>query len=435
MYNNKKILVEGIDKIGIAVAKLLAPDNHILLTDTKCDDEKLIQELENLGINVVITKNQAKLLNEKYDYLIKNLEISNGNDIVKKAETLNIPIVNEMQVAYTFLPQKVNVVGITGSNGKATIAHLTYEILKLAEMPVKIADNINTPLSSIIKQIKPNDILLLEISSHQFLKKSNTNINVLTNLNPVHLDMLKTYENYKKNNNYPNREIAILNRNDNQIVSLAKDISSEELYITNKNISDFCIKDKKIYYKNEEVCSLNDIRLKGKHNYENVMCSILLAKHFNISNEIIKEALDNFSGVEHHLEFVRRLNEREFYNDSKSTNNKSTIIAIQSFETPIILLLGGLDRGQNFDELSDYTKNIKSIICFGETKQKIQDFCQKNSIDVTALDSLEEATRLAYNTSEEGDTILLSPACASWDQFKDFEERGVKFKEIVESLQ
>jgi len=195
------------------------------------------------------------------------------------------------------------------------------------------------------------------------------------------------------------------------------------------------LQNKKIIYHSEVICELSDIRLKGIHNYENVMCAILIAKQFNVSNDSIKEALNRFAGVEHRMEFVRRFENREFYNDSKATNNASTITALSAFDTPVILLLGGLDRGLPYDELAEHMKYVKAVVCYGETKDKIEEFCNRINVSVTKVDNLEEATKFAYNISEEGDTILLSPAHASWDQFKSFEERGEKFKEIINNLQ
>ena len=164
------------------------------------------------------------------------------------------------------------------------------------------------------------------------------------------------------------------------------------------------------------------------------MCAIVVAKKFNVTNEIIKEVLTNFSGVEHRLEFVKRLNKREFYNDSKATNVTSTIIALDSFNKPTILLLGGLDRGHSFDELLPHMQNVKLVVCYGQTKERILEFCNKNKIECYKKDTLEEATKLAYNLSEENEVILLSPACASWDQYAKFEDRGDDFKKIVELL-
>ena len=428
-------------KSGVASSKLLCHDNHILLTDIKCDDYQLMDDLEELGINVVITDKQSELLDDKFDLIIKSPGIRTDNEVIIKAGKLKIPVVNEVEVAYNMLPKNVKIIGITGSNGKTTTTALAYEILKTAELPVKMGGNIGIPLSEIVSMVEENDILVLEISSHQLIdfQKFKTDISVLTNLSEVHLDMFGTYDKYKKNKlrifeHHTSKDIAILNGKDQEVVRLTKDIPSKKLYFSSVEKADCYIEDEKIYYHDEEVCNLNDIRLKGMHNYENVMCAIMIAKLFNVDNSIIKEALDKFSGVEHRIEFVRRLNEREFYNDSKSTNNSSTIVALSSFDTPILLLLGGLDRDQDFEELYEHMNFVKNVICYGETKEKIKEFCDKHEINATTVNNLEEATRLAYNLSEEGDTILLSPACASWDQFKDFEERGKKFKDIVEEL-
>ena len=312
----------------------------------------------------------------------------------------------------------------------------------MAGLPVHLGGNLGIPVSSLVSEIKPKDILVLEISSHQLVDLDNfkTDISVFTNLSEVHIDMFGTYEKYKHNklrifNHHTENDIAILNGKDTEVVEITKNIPSSKLYFSSETEADCYIKDNKIWYKGEPTCQINDIRIKGMHNYENVMCAIMVAKQFGVTNEVIKEALDNFGGVEHRMEFVRRLNDREFYNDSKATNNKSTVVALSSFTTPVILLLGGLDRGQSFDELNGHMDYVKQVVCFGQTKEKIKDYCEKQNIEVTPVENLEEAVRLAYNISDENDTILLSPACASWDQFPSFEKRGNQFKEIVDSLQ
>ena len=171
------------------------------------------------------------------------------------------------------------------------------------------------------------------------------------------------------------------------------------------------------------------------HNYENIMCAIIATKHFDMPTDAIKRVLAKFTGVEHRIEFVAKVNGREFYNDSKATNVKSTQIALSAFNTPTILLLGGLDRGHSFDDLKDYLKNTAHIVCYGETKERIKDFAKKCKVDVTVVDTLEEAVNVAYNISNVGDTILLSPACASWDQFDNFEVRGNEFKRVVNTIE
>ena len=440
MFKNKKIFVLGMGKSGVSVAKLLANNNHVLITDIKCDDFELIKELENLGINVIITNKQEEIFDDSYDYVVKNPGIKIDHPVVLMAKKFNTPVITELEVAYRYLPD-VKIVGITGSNGKTTTTTITYEFLKMAGIPVHLAGNIGLPLCDQISDIKNGDVLVVEISSHQLvnLDKFKVDIAVLTNLFQVHLDFFGTYEKYKLNklrifNNQDESSVAILNKADEEVYKLTKDLVARKEYFSSKGETDICIVNNEIIYNNEKLVELSDIRVKGVHNYENIMAAILVAKEFNVSNEVIKEVLNNFAGVEHRIEFVTKLNGREFYNDSKATNTDSTITALKSFNNNIVLILGGLDRGHSFDPLLPYLKKVKHIVCYGETKDRIKEFADKNNIDVTVTNNLEEATHAAYNISLEGDTILLSPACASWDQYKNFEERGEEFKKIVSEL-
>ncbi|MCI9084580.1 MAG: UDP-N-acetylmuramoyl-L-alanine--D-glutamate ligase, partial [Bacilli bacterium] len=295
MYKDKKIFVLGMGRSGIAVSKLLCKENQVLLTDVKCDDTNLISELQALGINVVITDKQDSLLNESYDYVIKNPAIFPENGTVVKAKQLNIPVINEMEVAYNLLPTDVKIIGITGSNGKTTTTLLTYEMLKVAGLPVHIGGNIGIPLCDLVNEVKSGDILVLEISSHQLLDfdRFKTDISVLTNFSEVHLDLFKTYENYKQNKLrifgfHDKSNIAIINSNDKEVLEYTKNILSGKVYFNSEVDADICIRNSKIYYKEQEVCELNDIRVKGKHNYENVMCAIGAAKEFGVNNEQIR---------------------------------------------------------------------------------------------------------------------------------------------------
>ena len=440
MFKNKKIFVLGMGKSGCSVAKLLATDNLVLITDVKCDDLNTVKELEQIGVNVIITKNQDGIFDDSYDYVVKNPGVRLDHPVVLEAQKLNIPIITELEVAYRYLPE-VKIVGITGSNGKTTTTIIVYELLKAAGLPVHLAGNIGYPLCSQIDEIKPGDILVVEISSHQLvnLDTFKVDIAVLTNLFPVHLDFFGTYDKYKLNklrifNNQDSTSVAILNKGDEEVCELTKNLKARKLYFSSKGVADIFINKDAIVYKEEKVAELSDVRVKGVHNYENIMAAILVAKEFNVSNEIIKEVLNNFAGVEHRIEFVRKLNGREFYNDSKATNVDSTITALKSFSNDVVLILGGLDRGHSFEPLLPYLNHVKHIVCYGETKERIKKFALDNNIDVTVMDNLEEATKAAYNISLEGDTILLSPACASWDQYKNFEERGNEFKKIVSEL-
>jgi len=440
MYDNKKMFILGMARSGYEVAKLLSCHNcKILITDQKEQDKDKVEELEKLGINLIVTDDPCELLNESFDYVVKNPGIKVEHPVCLKAESLNIPVINELEVAYHYLPKDVKIVAITGSNGKTTTTTLTYEFLKEANLPVHLGGNIGFPMSSLVNSTKKGDIIVLELSAQQLhdFYEFRADIGILTNLTPVHLDHFKTYENYKRckkkvfNNN---TDIAIINGNDEDVLDLTDDLKLEKIYFSATKKCDLYIENNSIYYKNEKIVDLDDIRVKGNHNYENIMCAIAVSKYFSVDNEVIKKVLDSFAGVEHRLEFVKKLNGREFYNDSKATNVKSTIIALNSFSKSTILLLGGLDRGHLFDELIPFMKNVKYVICYGETKDRIEEFCKNNNYECYKTEKLEDATKIAYNLSDENDVILLSPACASWDQYAKFEDRGDDFKRVVESL-
>lgn len=442
MFNNKKVFILGMARSGYEAAKFLVKKNcQILITDMKEQDIEKVKELEKLGVKIIITDNPQELLDNSFDYVVKNPGIKINHPVCEKAHELNIPVTNEVEVAYNYLPKNAKIIGITGSNGKTTTTTLVYELLKAMNLPVKLGGNIGYPLCSLMNDAKENDIFVLEISGHQLHDVINfkTDISIMTNLSEVHLDHFGTYDNYKFNKckifeYHTKKDIAILNYENKDVMEATKDIKSHKIYFSSKQNIDCCIIDNYIVYNNEKIISLDDIRIKGMHNYENIMCAIIACKEFNISNEIIKKVLNNFNGVEHRIEFVKELNNRVFYNDSKATNVKSTIIALSSFKTPTIILLGGLDRHHSFDELVQYMNNVKTIICYGETRERIKDFATKNNFTCHVVDNLKEATILAYKLSEKGDTILLSPACASWDQYNDFEERGREFKKVVNEL-
>ncbi len=438
MFENKKIFIFGMARSGYEAAKLLKKhNNEIVLVDGKKQDEEKVKELENLGVAIYIDEDSSKYLDDTFDYVVKNPGISNENELVKKAENFGIPVINEVELAFHFLPN-VKLVCVTGSNGKTTTTTLIYNIIKRYTNNVHMCGNMGIPLSKMIDDIKENDILVMEISSQQLnnFKDFKPDIAVLTNLIPVHIDFFKTYENYKNIKkrifkNFDDNSLAILNLENEDVINLTKDIKGRKEYFSSKKISDCYYKEGAIYYKNEKIIDTNNIVIKGMHNYENIMCAILVMKELNIPNKYIIEELETFKGVEHRIEYVKELNGRKFYNDSKATNTVSTRIALDSFNTPVILIMGGLDRGHSFDELNEHLKCVKYIICYGETKERIKAW---SKVECKVVDNLEEATKKAYELSSIGDTILLSPACASWDQFNSFEERGTLYKEVINKL-
>lgn len=442
MFENKKIYILGMARSGYEAAKLLSQyHNDILITDGKEQNEDQVRELEELGVRVIITQNQAKYLNSGFDYVIKNPGIRYDSECVLKAQELGIPVINEVELAYHFLPQDCNIIGITGSNGKTTTTTLIYEMFQRSGRRVHLGGNIGYPLCSLIGKIQNGDTLVLEISAQQLHDMCDFKMNyaVLTNLSEVHLDFFGTFDDYKEHKkrifqNQSLEEFSIINVGDAEVVRLTQDISGSKIGFSSKGSADACIIDGFICYYGEKIIALDDIRVKGMHNYENIMGAMIVALKNGIDKDIVCEVLKDFAGVEHRIEFVKRLCGREFYNDSKATNVKSTQIALSSFEQPVILLLGGYDRGHSFDELKEYMSHVKEIVCYGATKERIKEFALTVSVRCEVVDTLEEATRIAYLASADGDVILLSPACASWDQYQCFEDRGDEFKKVVETL-
>jgi len=445
MFENKKIFILGMARSGYEAAKLLAKyNNKIVINDsTEKQDENHLEELRSLGISIMLGSHPDDILDETFDYVIKNPGIKDTHKYIEFAKKNNIKVVNEMEMAYQFLPKDITLIGITGTNGKTTTTTLIYEIIKKAGKNVHLTGNIGFPFSGFINKISSGDYIVTEVSIQQLLNLDDfkTNISVLTNLSEAHIDHVGSYENYinlKKKifAHHSKSDIAIINNDNEDCMKITEDINSNKIYFSTNSIdADVCLKDDTIYYKNEKIINIKDIKLVGMHNYQNIMCAISVAKELGIDNSVICEVLETFIGVEHRLEFVKRINGRDFYNDSKATNNKSTEIALASFSRPTILLLGGLDRGQSFEELYNYMKHVKNIVTYGETKEKIKVFAHSHNIDCTVVNNLEEATNLAYNLSEENDIILLSPACASWDQYKKFEDRGDDFKRIVNEIE
>ena len=444
MYKNKKILVLGMARSGYEVSKLLSKHNNkIIVTDKKDQDIKHIEELEELGVTFIKSEDPIDLLDSSFDLVIKNPGIRYDHPLILKAIELGIKVENEIEVAYHFLPKDSFIIAVTGANGKTTTTTLCYEFASMIKnKKVHLGGNIGYPLSQIVEDVEPGDVVVLEISAQQLhdCYDFKPNVSILTNLVPVHIDFFGDYKNYINHKlkifmNHSSSDIAVINKGNSDSYESTKDIKSKKVYFSSIDMdSDVYIKDKAIYYKEEKIINLNEIRIKGMHNYENIMCAIVATKELGISNESIKEVLSKFAGVEHRLEFAGRVNGRDFYNDSKATNVKSTEIALNAFDTPVILLLGGLDRGHSFEDLNDDLTNVTHIISYGETKNRIKEFADKYNIDCVVVDTLKEAVKCAYSISNTGDTILLSPACASWDQYDCFEDRGKDFKEEVEKL-
>lgn len=439
MFENKKIFILGMARSGYEAAKLLSDyNNEIIVTDGKEQDSSLVSELESLGVKVIITGDQLSLLDDSFDYVIKNPGIKYDNPVVVKAKELGIKVINEVEMAYSFLDKSVNIIGVTGSNGKTTTTTLISEFMKNSFDNVYLGGNIGIPLSNFVRDIKPNSYLVLEISDHQLcdMYDFKTNVSVLTNITPTHLDFHKSYEVYQMTkkkifNNHTSDDLAVINKDDEVSMKITDDIKSTKVYYGHDKTNLAYYDEEGIYYDGKLVIKLDDIILKGKHNYQNIMGAIIAVKKYGVTDEVIQKVLKEFKGVEHRLEYVDTIDGVTYYNDSKATNCVSTITALNSFDKPTILLLGGYDRGHSFHDLDDSMKNVKCVVCFGETKNRIEEFCNDLNIKCYKNDTLKEAMNVVKDICTPGDVVLLSPACASWDQYDRFEDRGDEFKKLV----
>ena len=447
MFENQKILILGFARSGYEAAKILIQrGNEVVLNDNKQEelqDQDKIEELRSMGVKFVFGSHPDDLLDSSFDYLIKNPGVPIHHKYVLKARELGIEVINEVEMAYRLFPKNVKLVAITGTNGKTTTTSLTYAIVKEAfGKRAFLAGNIGYPLSSILNQLQEGDIVVMEVSCQQLenLSTFHPNIAVMTNLSPAHIDFFGSYEVYKKVKaklfkNQTEKDVAILNVENPDVLDETKRILSVKKFFSSENSINGCYLDgRDIYYYDKKILSRDDIRIAGIHNVENVMAALMVAKELNISDEIIVDVVRNFKGVEHRLEYVDTVNGRKFYNDTEATNIKCTQIALSSFDEPTILILGGLERGQNFFELSDYLKHVKSIIAIGQCRERILQFARMLNISAYSYEFLKDGFKKAYEISDSGDVILLSPASASWDQYKECEIRGAEFKKYVYDL-
>ncbi|NLD79340.1 MAG: UDP-N-acetylmuramoyl-L-alanine--D-glutamate ligase [Mollicutes bacterium] len=442
----EKAFVFGMARSGYAAAKLLIEKGYQVTINDRSFEQDLeqIKELESLGAKVILGVEDNDLIDNTYEMIVKNPGIPNDHSYLVKAKELGITIINEVELAYHYFPKDLKIIGVTGTNGKTTTSTLIYEMLKQSKKRAYLAGNIGIPVSSMVSLFLPNDIFVIEISDHQLCNMIDfkTDISVLTNISEAHIDFHGSYEKYKEMkkrifNHHQSSSLAILNLDNEESLLLAEGIPSQKKYFSSNslNLKGCDLSQGFINYNGKRIIKIDEVKLKGKHNLENIMAAIVAVKEFDVRDEDIQEVLKKFGGVEHRIEFVKTISQVDFYNDSKSTNIKSTQIALSTFDQPTILILGGLDRGHSFDELKTYLTNVKNIVSYGETKDRICSFSKENNIECFAYETIDKAVKKAYDLSESKDVILLSPACASWDQFKDFEERGNKYKETVNLLE
>ena len=310
MFKNNKILILGFARSGYQAAKFLVKRGNIVyLNDAKSEenvDRDHLKELKELGVNVILGSHPDELLDSSFDYLIKNPGVPIDHKYVLKARILNIPVINEVEMAYRLLPRDVSMIGITGTNGKTTTTSLTYEIMRKAfGERVHLAGNIGYPLTSILDNLKKDDIIVMEVSCQQgenFID-FHPHVGVITNLSEAHVDFMHSYEHYieTKSHMFYNQseyDIAIINYDNSDVQDSLKGIKSIRKYFSSKDNVDGCyLKDNFIYYYDQKIINIDDIKIKGMHNVENCMCAIMAVKEYGVSNEIVKSVIQKFKGL------------------------------------------------------------------------------------------------------------------------------------------
>ena len=446
----KNILLIGLAKTGISTIKLLDKlQANITVNDIKTEEKlkDILDELKDI-------KNATYILGYHPDEVshIDLAVVSPGVPLdlpfIKKLYSTGIEVIGEVELAYRLLDNPT-FVGITGTNGKTTTTSLVGEIFKAAKEDTYVVGNIGKPVIETVGIANENSVLVTELSSFQLesIVDFKPRVSMILNLSPDHLNRHHTMENYMmaKANIFKNQiesDFTILNYDDEAVRALNDKCNSQVLYFSRKekNIKGVFVNDEGNIVinidKEIELINKKELSLPGGHNLENCMAAILGAYVLGVDLEVIKHVLRTFKAVEHRLEYVRTLDGVMYVNDSKGTNPDSTIKAVTSYENPIILIAGGYDKDSTYDELLDTCKNnVKALVLLGETAPKIEACAKSRGFDVIKrVENMQEAVKVSHKLANDGDVVLLSPACASWDMYTSFEVRGRDFKDNVNNL-
>ncbi len=450
-YENKKVLVVGMARSGIAAAQLLrAHGAEVTVNDSKTEQElgDQLAVLDGLQINCRYGCSAMDLL-EGQDVLVISPGISDRAPFVQKAREMGIYVIGELELAFQL--SLGTLVAVTGTNGKTTTVSLLGEIFRNAGKVTHVVGNIGYPYSLAALVSKKDDVVVCEVSSFQ-METADTfhpHVAILTNITEDHLNRHGTMEVYtslkmRMFQRQTGEDYAIFNADDPGLCGLNRKVKSHVLMFSRRQEvreGAFVRNNQIIVRMNGEektVCGTDEVRIPGPHNLENALGAVCAAVAVNIPIPVIRYSLKTFKGVEHRIESVRVLDGVEYFNDSKGTNVDSTIKAVQTMKKPTVIILGGYDKHTNFDPLSEEIRRsewIREAVLLGETADQIEKSLRDNGFEqISRADTLFEAVRICREKSEEGWNVLFSPACASFDMFKDYEERGRIFKKYVEEL-
>jgi UDP-N-acetylmuramoylalanine--D-glutamate ligase len=445
--NNKRVLVVGLGKSGVASALFLKSRGaRVTVSDSKPETElrdEILLLLEH-GITVE-TGGHGDRTFRGQDLIVVSPGVAVDAPQLAQARTLGEPIIGEIELAAQFLAGPI--VAITGANGKTTTTSLAGEIVAAGKFSTLVGGNIGAPAIGLVDRAGPATWTVLEVSSFQLetIVEFRPRIAVILNITPDHLDRHKTFINYVNakarvfENQRPD-DFTVLNADDPTTAALADRTRAQLFWFSRKKEVEkgAFARGAHLYFRDghreHEIMPLSELPLKGAHNLENVLAGVSIGMLVGCQPEQIRQAVRNFKAVEHRLEFVARVAGVDYYNDSKATNVDATIKALESFPANIHLILGGKDKGSDYTVLHDLLRQrVKRVYTIGAAAAKIESQIQ-GAAEIDHAETLQTAIRRASESAEPGDIILLAPACASFDQFRSYEHRGKVFKEVVHSL-
>ncbi len=449
-YKDKKIVVVGAGKSGIAAVNLLRKEGaDVVLYDanTKLESGELMDKTGNAdNVDIVFGEFPEELL-WQCDLLVLSPGVPTDLDYIKKIKEAKVPVWGEAELGYRF--SKGRLAAITGTNGKTTTTSLLGEIAASQFESVFVVGNIGTPCTEIADQTRDDSVLVAEMSSFQLesIEEFHPQVSMILNITPDHLNRHHTMENYtaaKANimRNQTEDETCILNYEDERLRELAKISKAKVVFFSSERELEeglFLRNGDIICRKNGEetlILNVSEMNIIGKHNHENAMAAVAGAIALGVRLENIRKTLKSFLAVEHRIEYTCTRNGVKYYNDSKGTNPDAAIQAVRAMSTPTVLIGGGYDKQSEYDEwIESFGTKIKKLLLLGQTAEKIALCCDRHGFkDYVFVKDMEEAVKMAHETALPGEAVLLSPACASWGMFDNYEQRGRIFKDLARNL-
>ena len=447
---SQKVLVAGTGISGIAAAKLLlAKGGEVVLYDgnEKLDAEKIKKNFdEDAKVTVVLGElKRTDLLGVELSVISPGIPMD--APFVAVLDEAGVPIWSEIQLAFHCAKGKL--AAITGTNGKTTTTALTGEIMKSFYESVFVVGNIGEPYTAHALETVEDSVTVAEVSSFQLetIMDFRPNVSAILNITPDHLDRHKTMECYIEvkegiTKNQKEGDTCVLNYEDSVLREFGETLKINVVYFSSRQTlkKGYYLDDGKIVYndgsKVVEIVDIHDLKLLGRHNHENVMAAVAISMNMGVPLEKIQEVIKNFEAVEHRIEYVTERFGVKYYNDSKGTNPDAAMQAIKAMPGPTILIAGGYDKHSEFDEwIESFDGKVRYLVLIGQTRDKIAECAKRHGFtDIMYAEDLLEAVQVCASYANPGDNVLLSPACASWGQFKNFEDRGTKFKEYVRGL-